>query len=51
MNSIQIADRAIVINNDLEKILLDLKPEIILKGSEHEYLENIEQDIVAKYDG
>ena len=51
VNSIQMVDKAIVINNDLEKILLDLKPEIVLKGREHEYLENIEQDIVAKYGG
>ncbi len=51
VNSIQMVNKAIVINNDLEKILLDLKPEIVLKGREHEYLENIEQDIVAKYGG
>jgi rfaE bifunctional protein kinase chain/domain len=51
VNSIQMVDKAIVINDDLEKVLLDLKPEIVLKGREHEYLENIEQDIVAKYGG
>jgi len=51
VNSIQMVDKTIVINNDLEKVLLDLKPEIVLKGREHEYLENIEQEIVAKYGG
>lgn len=51
VNSIQMVDKTIVINNDLEKVLLDLKPEIVLKGREHEYSENIEQEIVAKYGG
>ena len=51
VNSIQMVDKTIVINNNLEKVLLDLKPDIVLKGREHEYLENIEQEIVAKYGG
>ena len=51
VNLIQIVDKTIVINNDLEKVLLDLKPEIVLKGREHQYSENIEQEIVAKYGG
>lgn len=51
VNSIQMVDKTLVIRNDLEQVLLDLKPEIVLKGREHEYLENIEQEIVAKYGG
>lgn len=51
VNSIQMVDKTIIVNNDLEKILLELKPEIVLKGREHEYLENIEQKIVASYGG
>jgi rfaE bifunctional protein kinase chain/domain len=51
LNAIQMVSKTIVINDDLEKVLLELKPEIVLKGREHEYLENIEQDIVASYGG
>ena len=51
VNAIQMVDQTIVINGDLEKVLLEVKPDVVLKGREHEYLENIEQDIVTKYGG
>lgn len=51
VNAIQMVDQTIVISADLEKVLLEIKPDIILKGREHEYLVNIEQDIVSKYGG
>ena len=51
VNAIQMVDQTIVINADLEKVLLEIKPDVVLKGREHEYLENIEQDIVTKYGG
>lgn len=51
VNAIQMVDEAIVINGDLEKVLLEVKPDVVLKGREHEYLNNIEEDIVARYGG
>jgi rfaE bifunctional protein kinase chain/domain len=51
VKAIQMVNQVIVVNGDLERILLEIKPDIILKGREHEYLENIEQKIVTKYGG
>ena len=51
LNAIQMIDETIIINNDLEKVLLEIKPDVILKGREHEHLKNIEQDIVTKIGG
>lgn len=51
VNAIQMVDQTIVINADLEKVLLEMKPDVVLKGREHEYLENIEQEIVTTYGG
>ena len=51
LNAIQMIDETIIINNDLEKVLSEIKPDVILKGREHEHLKNIEQDIVTKIGG
>lgn len=51
VNAIQMVDLAIVIDGDLERVLLEIKPDVVLKGREHEYLENIEEEIVKSYGG
>ena len=44
-------DQVIIINESIEKSLLELKPDIVLKGKEHEFLYNQEQSTLDSYGG
>lgn len=44
-------DNAIIINTSIEKILLKLKPQIVVKGKEHENKLNEEIKVLNKYGG
>ena len=44
-------DECFILNDNLEKYLLDIKPNIVLKGSEHENSDNIEKKIIQKFGG
>ncbi len=50
LKSINFIDEVLIVKSSLEKILLKLKPNIIVKGKEHEIEDNIEQDIIKKID-
>jgi len=41
----------VVLVTDIEKIVSTLKPDIVLKGREHEKAENLEESTVSKYGG
>jgi rfaE bifunctional protein kinase chain/domain len=51
LNSIEMVDETVVVNNDLETILLRLKPDFVLKGSEHEAKVNDELEVIKTYGG
>ena len=46
-----IIDKVILISNSLEIALKKIRPDIIIKGKEHEQGYNIEDDIIKKYGG
>lgn len=46
-----LVDEAFIIKKSLEDYLLKLKPDIVVKGKEHELSYNIEQNIISKYGG
>ena len=41
----------VVVVDDLEKTLVDLRPDVILKGKEHSDRSNIEEQIIVQYGG
>lgn len=51
LNSIEMVDETVVISNDLESVLLKLRPDFVLKGSEHEAKDNDELAVLNTYGG
>lgn len=51
VKSCSLVDAAHVIDEPLENFILRLKPDIIVKGREHETAHNVESDIIRKYGG
>ncbi len=51
LSSINHIDKIILIDKPLEKILRKIKPDIIVKGKEHETKKNIEEEVLNKYGG
>lgn len=50
LKSINFIDKVLIVNNSLEKTLIKEKPNIIVKGKEHEIEDNIENEILKKID-
>ena len=48
LESINFIDKVILINSSIEKSILNVKPDIIVKGNEHENRFNLEDNIVKK---
>ncbi len=48
IKSINFIDKVILINNSIEKTLLKVKPDFVVKGKEHENSQNIESNILKK---
>ena len=44
-------DKAFIVRNSIEETINEIKPEVIVKGKEHESRFNIEEQLVAKYGG
>lgn len=51
LKSINLIDKVIVIDKSIKKLIEDIKPDIVLKGKEHEKKNNIEKSIIEKYGG
>ena len=51
LSSINQIDKIILINKPLQNILAKIKPDIIVKGKEHETKKNIEEEVLNKYGG
>lgn len=51
LSSINYIDKIILINNSIENVISKIRPEIIVKGKEHETKNNIEEKIINKYGG
>jgi len=51
INSISIVDQVVLINDSIKATLNKIKPNIVLKGKEHETLYNLEANIIKKFDG
>ena len=47
----EFVDEVVLFNADIEKIILQIKPDIIIKGSEFSSRINIESEIVSTYGG
>ena len=44
-------DDAFLIEESVEKVILDLQPNVVLKGKEHERRNNIEKNVIESYGG
>lgn len=51
IKSIEYVDEAFVITDSIENTLLKYKPNIVVKGKEHETKYNIEENVIKKYGG
>ena len=51
INSISIVDKVVLINDSLKATLNKIKPDIVLKGKEHETLYNLEAHVIKKFNG
>jgi rfaE bifunctional protein kinase chain/domain len=51
VQSISQVDEAFIIDKSIADIVLRVKPDIILKGKEHENEYNVESELIAKYGG
>lgn len=51
VRSIKNIDYAFILSEELESVILALKPEIVVKGKEHETSENRESELVQSYGG
>ena len=51
IQSISWVDYSIMLNSSIENVILDLRPDIIVKGIEHEYADNPELKILNSYGG
>ena len=44
-------DDAFILEDEIDRVILSLKPDVVLKGKEHEFLENLEKAAVEQYGG
>ena len=51
LNNQEFVDEVVLFNADIEKTILRIKPDIIIKGSEFSSRNNIEKEIVSTYGG
>ena len=51
LNNQEFVDEVVLFNADIEKTILRIKPDIIIKGSEFSSQNNIEKEIVSTYGG
>ena len=51
VKSIQYVDEAILIKNSINKTISKIKPSIVVKGKEHENINNEEEQVLRKYGG
>ena len=51
LNKLNIKKEIIIINDNLDSIILDIKPDIIVKGNEYRNKKNIEEDLINQYGG
>lgn len=51
LNSLSWVDSVVVIDKPIEIYVKELKPDIVLKGKEHEFSDNKEKDVVDAYGG
>ena len=51
LKAVSFVDEVVLIEDNLEQFILNLKPNIIVKGKEHEHQPNIELNILDSYDG
>ena len=51
IQSLEYVDEAFIINESIEKEILKHKPDIVVKGKEHEFKFNVEEKVVKKYGG
>lgn len=51
LKSQEFVDEVVFFNTDLKKIILEIQPDIIIKGSEFSSQKNIESEIVSSYGG
>jgi rfaE bifunctional protein kinase chain/domain len=51
IESLSIVDKAFIIDKNILDVIKELKPDIVLKGKEHEFELNIEKDIIQSYGG
>jgi rfaE bifunctional protein kinase chain/domain len=51
LRSQEFVDEVVLFNGDIEKIILQIKPDIVIKGSEFSSRSNIESEIVSTYGG
>lgn len=51
IKSLEYVDEALIIYDSIEKSLVKYKPDIVVKGKEHEFKFNIEEKIIKKFGG
>lgn len=51
VSSIDSVDKVVIINKSLEEFILEIRPDIIVKGKEYERMDNPEYDILQTYGG
>jgi bifunctional ADP-heptose synthase (sugar kinase/adenylyltransferase) len=51
LKSQEFVDEVVLFNTDLKKVILEIQPDIIIKGSEFSSQNNIESEIVSSYGG
>ena len=44
VGAISVVDYAFIIESSVEDVLLELEPDIVVKGKEHEFSDNVEQE-------
>ena len=51
IEAISLVDHAFIMDDSMEKVIANIKPDLIVKGKEHENLHNPEAGILAQYGG
>ena len=51
ISSNSLVDEAIIVDEPIENFIKKLKPDIVVKGKEHEQKFNVEKDILEKFNG
>lgn len=51
IKNLNYVDEAFIIKKNLKKTLMEIKPNIVVKGKEHEFFYNVEENILSKFNG